>query len=952
MRFDEVSGGDAVMFEPVNADPPEPNEAAKVYLYYKQGSGWKYRVQGGTPQILGQDASVFIDKTLYVSVTGSDVTGDGSLSKPFQSGTAAVAAIPAHANNYSTWAYERYTIYFMSGRHTLDTTLTTRYKRRAIRLIIDGAVLDAAVTHIADIADFPDGSSFSTALMPAPYTSGAPNTTFEILGIGGAIQAANLVQNRIRGRCLYRAEGSTALTVSSPMFWLGSNVRADLGWEYENAVAATISLTCELNGVNLAASDNLGADNLFFNLKANDCQINNTIGPNCNILGLAGCRISGVNRLLDFSGGAATGTIVSTVSTSQTHINDCSFPGSTYNFGQPGAGGILLIDDISLQRLQAQSGVTFTNCTVQPTNRLLRQNRVQDTATTLLLTDKVIVSTPVAPITLILPTAANYKLNTLTIKNRSAFLITADGNGAETIDGAATQPVAAGQSKDFYSDGTTWFVVQSEGSSSVTVPLDLASTPGSADVITISVTGDAGKRLTLDADGTIRFGDGTAAPDAAISRTGVGIVNISTTLSIGTNPATAGDLRLRNTGTIQIRSALASVNKIVLTTDGSDYLRFGQDTTTNYLNFAAPILSLVGYSEFSPTGDGAAYLGQDAATNRWAVIYLRDAVIVGDLPATSGQVRITNAGTVQFRNFADNANVQALSVNASDQVVLGSSGRDLTLGGALATFNATSLTTVQPSITGTISLGTASLKFKDAFFSGAISLGTSVSIGTSPAATGVLRLPNNEPIYWRNASNSADIAGIVVDSPNNIIVLGSGGSNVKIDGGVLNTAQIAPNTDAASSVGSGSFRYTTGHFSTGLELGTAPLGGGGIIKVPNAPSGGIIGARNAANNGNLTVLDVLATDEIVLGNGAHKVQIGNSASALLGFFATTPAVRQAGVENVTNSVASGGTDGTIANYTDLTVYANDAAAIRNNIYQLARGLAHVKNAMRLYGQLS
>ena len=40
--------------------------------------------------------------------------------------------------------------------------------------------------------------------------------------------------------------------------------------------------------------------------------------------------------------------------------------------------------------------------------------------------------------------------------------------------------------------------------------------------------------------------------------------------------------------------------------------------------------------------------------------------------------------------------------------------------------------------------------------------------------------------------------------------------------------------------------------------------------------------------------------------------------------------------NLTNSVTAGGSLGVIADITDQIVYANDAAAIRNNIYQLAR----------------
>lgn len=72
----------------------------------------------------------------------------------------------------------------------------------------------------------------------------------------------------------------------------------------------------------------------------------------------------------------------------------------------------------------------------------------------------------------------------------------------------------------------------------------------------------------------------------------------------------------------------------------------------------------------------------------------------------------------------------------------------------------------------------------------------------------------------------------------------------------------------------------------------------------------------------------------------------------VGFFAAAPVAQQASGANLTNNVAVGGTDDIIANYTDLATYANDAAAIRNDIYQLARKLKQVNDALRLYGLLT
>lgn len=93
-------------------------------------------------------------------------------------------------------------------------------------------------------------------------------------------------------------------------------------------------------------------------------------------------------------------------------------------------------------------------------------------------------------------------------------------------------------------------------------------------------------------------------------------------------------------------------------------------------------------------------------------------------------------------------------------------------------------------------------------------------------------------------------------------------------------------------------------------------------------------------------------DAFLVDAGNNATHIMNHASGKISFFAATAATKQASGENLTNNVTSGGTDGTIANYTDLTLYATDAAAIRNNIYQLARKLKQVNDSLRTYGLLT
>lgn len=128
---------------------------------------------------------------------------------------------------------------------------------------------------------------------------------------------------------------------------------------------------------------------------------------------------------------------------------------------------------------------------------------------------------------------------------------------------------------------------------------------------------------------------------------------------------------------------------------------------------------------------------------------------------------------------------------------------------------------------------------------------------------------------------------------------------------------------------------------------------------------------NVIGNGNaITVTDGLVTcdgSQINVGAGtltrgllfnpSNITATSNTATSLgsaggPGFYGSAPVAKQTSGANLTNNVTSGGTDDTIANFTDLAVYANDSAAIRNDIYQLSRKVKQVNDALRLYGLLT
>ena len=77
----------------------------------------------------------------------------------------------------------------------------------------------------------------------------------------------------------------------------------------------------------------------------------------------------------------------------------------------------------------------------------------------------------------------------------------------------------------------------------------------------------------------------------------------------------------------------------------------------------------------------------------------------------------------------------------------------------------------------------------------------------------------------------------------------------------------------------------------------------------------------------------------------------SGTAAMIGFLGSAAVVQQASGANLTNNVTSGGTDDTIADFAG-ALYSTDAATIRNDMYQLARKLKQVNDALRLYGLLT
>jgi len=208
-----------------------------------------------------------------------------------------------------------------------------------------------------------------------------------------------------------------------------------------------------------------------------------------------------------------------------------------------------------------------------------------------------------------------------------------------------------------------------------------------------------------------------------------------------------------------------------------------------------------------------AWSASPAVTSLAATSY----VSIGTNPATTGAVRLANGGGVYIRNSINTTDICAIGSDGSDNLVIASN-----------TNSARVVSHLYPYNDDVFTLGSASLRWKTAYLS------TSVSIGTNPATTGAIRLANNQEIGARNAANTSDLTLLKLDSSNNTVV----GSSVAVNMHLLNngtlylygdgitawqiyTKSLIANVDNTYDIGmSGLYRPRNGYFGTSIQ---APL---------------------------------------------------------------------------------------------------------------------------------
>lgn len=262
-----------------------------------------------------------------------------------------------------------------------------------------------------------------------------------------------------------------------------------------------------------------------------------------------------------------------------------------------------------------------------------------------------------------------------------------------------------------------------------------------------------------------------------------------------------------------------------------------------------------------------------------------------------------------------------------------------------------------------IGLGTAALK----------DTGTSGSTvplnNTANVFSGLLTLqagdgtPTNPTLYLNTGSSVNPV--IKWDTVGNQVGLRFYSGSTEIARMQDNGAFIATSFETTGGLSFGSFFFRRGSGGPGLNIAAADprflLDGVSDVAASLQFSG-------KTSTTNSTLMGMIAHTWATATHASRKARVihyaydlaaqeclrieASGSAGMIGVLGAAAVVRQASGADLTNSVTAGGTDDTIANYTDLTLYANDSAAIRNNIYQLARKLKQVNDALRLYGWLT
>jgi len=226
-------------------------------------------------------------------------------------------------------------------------------------------------------------------------------------------------------------------------------------------------------------------------------------------------------------------------------------------------------------------------------------------------------------------------------------LIGADGTNAILLENGDLSG-GGGEANTSSSAGGTVSLVQTKSG----VNLPFRGISATSPVLATQNTNDCTLSMTGGSNGQFLIWSGGAA----------GWGNTATFVGLGTTPATAGEVRIPNAGTVQFRNAANSANFQALSVDSGGNLMVGDTTNVGAVYLRASAGGII----YGRIGGAVDYSTLTTSLQSFAV-----PVASGTTPATTGQYRLPNATSIDWRNAANSANINGVSVDSGGNLMLG-----------------------------------------------------------------------------------------------------------------------------------------------------------------------------------------------------------------------------------------------------------------------------------------
>jgi hypothetical protein len=333
----------------------------------------------------------------------------------------------------------------------------------------------------------------------------------------------------------------------------------------------------------------------------------------------------------------------------------------------------------------------------------------------------------------------------------------------------------------------------------------------------------------------------------------------------GTNPSTSGLIGVPHASNVLFGRNNANTQNVPIVRWGvfvNDLVYFGSSSsdTGKVANMRWGV-DTGGAFQWEINGVAVAALDVTALTlNARNAVFTTGFAQFGTSPAGTGAIRLANALNIVAHNAANNADINLIRSDASDNVLVGSTsvGGDLYL-------DANTAKTVWIRFAG----GTQDYRFTSTI---ADFTDNSLQFGTNPAAQGTIRLPasaGTAGVWWRNNLNTADIVGIF-SGTDDVLYLGDSNTSVAMNLRVKTSGFFNMLINAAVEY---TFTSTAADFKDNvLRFGTNPSGTG-LIRVPTAV-GFVVSSRNYDNSGDIGMLSVSGNSstfsDMIVGDGSAK----------------------------------------------------------------------------------